>query len=250
MQPRKGIGRRAVIAAGLGALAACTPVPDAPRAPRTRTPGPARTPAPTGRQAERWGGELLDAARSGDAREAARLSELGADIEVQDGEGRSPLMVAVLEDHVAVAAVLVERGADPDARDGLGDTPWVNCGVTGSVGMMRALLPAGPDLEIPNRRGGSPLHPASERGHADYVREVLAATDIETVIDRVNYNGWTALLEAVALGDGGGPHQEIVAHLLDAGADRSSRDRHGRTALEVARRFGYTEIAALLEASA
>lgn len=254
--PHRGIGRRTVIAAAVvgsaaGALAACAPVPDTPpQAPRHRTPAPGRTPSPTAHRIEQWGRELLAAADAGDAEAAARLLDLGADIEARDEEGRSPLMLAVLADRVDAATVLVERGADPDALDGLGDTPWVNCGVTGSVAMMRALLPAGPDLEIPNRRGGSPLHPASERGHADYVREVLAATEIEAVIDRVNYNGWTALLEAVALGDGGEPHQEIVAHLLDAGADTTISDRYGRTALETARQRGYNEIAALLEAAA
>ncbi|WP_442904749.1 ankyrin repeat domain-containing protein [Glycomyces sp. MUSA5-2] len=189
---------------------------------------------------------MLAAADAGDADEAARLLGLGAEVEVRDEEGRGPLMLAALADRVEAARVLVAHGADPDARDDLGDTPWVTCGVTGSVAMMRAILPAAPDLEVPNRRGGSPLHPAAERGHADYVREVLAATDIAAVVDRVNYNGWTALLEAVALGDGGEPHQEIVALLLDAGADAAIRDRNGRTALDHARDRGYEVIADLL----
>ncbi|WP_425556167.1 ankyrin repeat domain-containing protein [Glycomyces endophyticus] len=196
---------------------------------------------------EAWNRDLLAAAGAGDAAAVVRLLGLGASVEARDGEGRGPLMLAALADRVEAARVLVERGADPDARDGLGDTPWVTCGVTGSVAMMTAILPAGPDLAVPNRRGGSPLHPAAERGHADYVREVLAATDIESVIDRVNYNGWTALLEAVALGDGGAPHREIVAALLDAGADAAVRDRNGRTALEHARSRGHREIADLLD---
>lgn len=249
MRPRKGIGRRAVMAAALGAVAACAPVPEAqetPSSPRYGAPEPGRTSAPSERGIEQWSGELLAAAGSGNAEEAARLLGLGADVEVRDEEGRSPLMLAVLGDHAAVAEVLVERGADPDALDDAGDTPWVNCGVTGSVAMMQALLPAGPDLAIPNRRGGSPLHPASERGHVDYVWEVLAATDIEAVIDRVNYNGWTAMLEAVALGDGSEPYQEIVALLLEAGADTTIRDRHGRTAYEHARDRGYQVIEELL----
>ncbi|GAA2272126.1 hypothetical protein GCM10009853_027300 [Glycomyces scopariae] len=253
MQARKGIGRRAALAAGLGLLAACAPVPEprhrvqeGPR-PGADGPGPGMVEGTVEGTVEEWNGSLLAAAGAGDAEEAARLLGLGAQVEVRDGEGRSPLMLAALADRVAAARVLVSWGADPDALDDLGDTPWVTCGVTGSVAMMEALLPAGPDLSVPNRRGGSPLHPAAERGHADYVREVLAATGIETVIDRVNYNGWTALLEAVALGDGGGPYQEVVALLLDAGADASIRDRNGRTAIEHARTRGHTVIAELLE---
>ncbi|MEU6249600.1 ankyrin repeat domain-containing protein [Glycomyces sp. NPDC047010] len=245
MKARKGIGRRLVLAAGLGTLAACAPVPE-PRGHRSARETE-RTVQQVPGSVEDWSRELLEAAGAGDADAAARLLGRGAEVDVRDGEGRSPLMLAALADHVAAARVLVEYGADPDARDDLGDTPWVTCGVTGSVAMMHAILDAGPDLEVPNRRGGSPLHPASERGHADYVREVLAATGIAAYIDRVNYNGWTALLEAVALGDGGGPHQEIAALLLDAGADASIRDRNGRTALDHARERGYGVIADLLE---
>ena len=66
-------------------------------------------------------------------------------------------------------------------------------------------------------------------------------------VDHVNDLGWTALLEAVVLGDGGETHQRVVQVLLEAGADRSIRDRDGRTALDHARASGYAEIAALLD---
>lgn len=241
MHARKGIGRRAALTAGLGLLAACAPVP------RPRESKPQGDQArPGGVRPGALDAELLAAAEAGEAAAVAALLDQGADVEARDDEGRSPLMLAALGDRVEVARALVDTNADPDAPDDLGDTPWVTCGVTGSVAMMRVLLPAGPDLAIPNRRGGSPLHPAAERGHVDYVREVLAATDIATEIDRVNFNGWTALLEAVALGDGGEPHQEIVAELLGAGADPDIGDRNGHTALQHARERGYQVIEDLL----
>ena len=66
-------------------------------------------------------------------------------------------------------------------------------------------------------------------------------------VDHVNDLGWTALLEAVILGDGGERHQQIVRILLDAGADRSIGDKDGVTALEHARAKGYAAIARILE---
>ncbi|MFI0409385.1 hypothetical protein [Actinomadura sp. 3N508] len=45
---------------------------------------------------------------------------------------------------------------------------------------------------------------------------MLRTTSIK--VDHVNDLGWTALLEAIILGDGGPNHQQVVAHLLDAGA--------------------------------
>ncbi|MDQ0643642.1 ankyrin repeat domain-containing protein [Microbacterium murale] len=188
--------------------------------------------------------ELLAAAQSGDADAAAIALRAGADLETRDPDlQQTPLMRAVLADRVSVAQLLIAMGADPDAFDYRQDTPWVMTGVTGSVPMLEALLPGGPDLSIPNRRGGTPAHPAAERGHAEYIARV---TQLDIDVNRVNLNGWTALLEAVVFGDGGPAHQEIVRTLLENGADADIRDANGISALEHARDRGYTEIVALL----
>ena len=84
------------------------------------------------------------------------------------------------------------------------------------------------------------------RGHVAMVR-ALVRTDID--VDHVNNLGWTALLEAVILGEGGPPHQEIVRALVAAGADVDLADRDGVTPLAHARERGYAEIARTLEAA-
>lgn len=192
------------------------------------------------------GAALLAAAGSGDADAAALALRAGADLEVRDAEKRTPLLVAVTHDHVDLARLLVAMGASADALDGRHDTPWLVTGVTGSVAMLEALLPAQPDLTIRNRYGGVSIIPASERGHVDYVRRVVS-TGID--VDHVNDLGWTALLEAVILGDGGPRHQEIVRILLEAGADPGLADRNGVTALEHARSKGQDEVVEILEST-
>ncbi|MFF3392950.1 ankyrin repeat domain-containing protein [Streptomyces sp. NPDC002669] len=191
--------------------------------------------------------QLLDAARTGDTDGVRTAIEGGARVDCRDEELRTPLLLAVHGDHVEAARLLVTAGADPDAQDLREESPWLATGVTGSVPMLRTLLPAGPDLKLCNRFGGIALIPASERGHAPYVRELLRATDID--VDHVNRLGWTALLEAVILGDGGRAHQEIVELLLAAGADVDLPDGDGTTALAHAERRGFTEIAARLRGS-
>ncbi|MDQ5841167.1 MAG: ankyrin repeat domain-containing protein [Chloroflexota bacterium] len=195
-------------------------------------------PAPTASAA------LLAAATRGDADAAAIALRQGADLETKDGGGRTPLILAVTHDRVEVARVLVALGADPDAQDAQQDSAWLVTGVTGSVAMLEALLPANPDLTLRNRFGGVSVIPASERGHVDYVRRVVK-TGIN--VNHVNNPGWTALLEAVILGDGSAPYQQIVQILLDAGARPDLADRDGVTALQHARSSGQTKIAQLLE---
>jgi len=186
---------------------------------------------------------LLAAAQRGDATAAALAVRAGANLETRDQRGRTPLLLAVTEERLAVARLLVHLGANPDALDDQHDTPWLVTGVTGSVDMLEVLLPAGPDLKIRNRFGGTSLIPASERGHVAYVRRVVR-TDIE--INHMNNLGWTALLEAVILGDGSRRYQQIVSTLLDAGADPKIADRQGVTALQHAEQRGQRAVARIL----
>ncbi|MEU9254361.1 ankyrin repeat domain-containing protein [Streptomyces sp. NPDC048270] len=190
--------------------------------------------------------DLLAAVRDDDADAVRAALADGADVEARDEHRRTPLLIAALGDHVAAAVALVAAGADPDAQDDREDSPWLVTGVTGSVRMMRALLPAGPDLTLRNRFGGSCLIPAAERGHVDYVRALLRETDVD--VDHVNRLGWTALLEAVILGDGGHAHEEVVELLITAGATPHLPDGEGVTALEHAERRGFAGIAGLLRA--
>lgn len=186
---------------------------------------------------------LLQAAEVGDANAVAIALRAGANIEARDAHDRTALLLAATYDRVPVANVLVAMGASPNALDDRHDTPWLVTGVTGSVAMLEALLPANPDLKIRNRFGGLSPIPASERGHIDYVRRVVL-TGVD--LNHVNDLGWTALLEAVILGDGGPNHQEVVQILLAAGADRDIADRAGVSALQHAEQRGQNEVARLL----
>jgi ankyrin repeat protein len=187
--------------------------------------------------------ELLEAAAVGDPERAAAALQRGADVEARDDHERTALLLAATHDHVGVAQVLIANGADPDALDDRHDTPWLVTGVTGSVGMLEALLPANPDLTIRNRFGGISVIPASHRGHVEYVRRVVQ-TDID--INHINDPGWTALLEAVILGDGSERYRQIVQILLVAGADPTIADLEGVTPLEHARAKGHEAIVLIL----
>ncbi len=195
---------------------------------------------------DRAAATLLGAAESGDANRVAAALAAGAPLESRDDHRRTALLLASLHDRVDVARLLVTLGADADAQDDRQDSAWLVTGVTGSVAMLETLLPAGPDLRLRNRFGGISVIPASERGHVDYVRRVVT-TGID--VNHVNDLGWTALLEAIILGKGTEPWQQIVRILLAAGADPSVADRDGVTPLQHATNRGYDEIAAILRAA-
>jgi len=200
----------------------------------------------TAEQKGRLNAQLLQAAGNGALAQVQALLKAGASADATDGSGRTALTWAAKGDHVAVARALIAAGADPDPQDDQRNNALLVTGETGSVAMLREVLKARPNLTRTNRYGGTALIPAADRGHLPYVRELLATTKIN--VNHVNNLGWTALLEAVILGDGGPAHTEIVRELLSHGADRNLADKGGMTPLQHARQRGYRAMVNLLEA--
>lgn len=188
--------------------------------------------------------ELLTAVRRGDAPAVRRLLSARASPDAHDARGRTALTMAALGDQPAVAEVVVAAGANPDPQDDQRNNALLVTGETGSVAMLRVVLRAHPELTRTNRFGGTALIPAADRRHLAYVRELLTTTAIN--VNHVNTLGWTALLEAVILGDGAPVHTEIVRELLAHGTDCTLANREGVTALQHARQRGYTAMVRVL----
>ena len=156
-------------------------------------------------------------------------------------------MAATLARQTEAVRALLDAGADVDIRDDRLDNPFLYAGAEGLLDILRLANEAGADPALTNRFGGIALIPASERGHVEVVRYLLDESDVD--VDHVNNLGWTALLEAVILADGGPAHQAIVRMLLDAGADPELADGDGVTPLAHARSRGQDAVAAILVAA-
>ncbi len=187
---------------------------------------------------------LPNTVRAGDLAQV-RLLAGKADLAARDTQGRTALLLATHADHVEIARVLIEAGADVNAKDGLKDTPFLYAGAEGRDEILKLILATGKaKLDDTNRYGGIALIPAAHHGHPTTVAILLEAG---LDVDHVNNLGWTALLEAVILGDGGPIYQEIVGLLVDAGAQQIP-DGEGVTPLEHAKRRGFDAIAARIAA--
>jgi len=190
---------------------------------------------------------LHAAATAGDLTRIRTLLGSGADIDARDEQGRTPVMAATAARQADAVRVLLDAGADVDIRDDRLDNPFLYAGAEGLLDILRLANEAGADPAITNRFGGVALIPAAERGHVDVVRYLLTESDVD--VDHVNNLGWTALLEAILLSDGGPAHQEIVRLLIEHDADVDLADGDGVTPLAHARARGHDAIAALLEAA-
>lgn len=143
---------------------------------------------------------------------------------------------------------LVEQGADVNAKDTSQESAYLIA--TSEIGddprLLEVTLAGGADVAAKDRFNGTGLIRAAERGYARIVRRLLR-TDID--VDHVNRLGWTALLEAIVLGEGGRPHVATVRALVAAGADVNLADGDGVTPLTHARERGQREIVAILRAA-
>jgi ankyrin repeat protein len=190
--------------------------------------------------------DLVLAAERGDLSALERLLEEGASVEDRDDSGRTALVAAAYENHLEVARKLIEAGADVNVKDDTEQSAYLIS--TSEVGddprLLRLTLGNGADVESLDSYNGTGLIRASERSYAEIVKELLK-TDID--VDHVNNLEWTALLEAIILGDGGSQHTEVVRLLVDSGADVNLADGDGVTPLEHARKSDYKEIVQILE---
>ena len=193
-------------------------------------------------------GRLLEAARTGAADEVRSLLERGADVEARDQNGATALVAAAYGNHVEVARVLIEAGADVNRKDETEQSAFLIA--TSEVGddprLLELTLANGADVNAKDSYNGTGLIRAAERGHAAIIERLLERP-IE--VDHVNRLGWTALLEAIILGEGGGRHTEVVRRLVAAGADVDLADGGGVTPLAHARRQGFSKIVQILEAA-
>ena len=190
---------------------------------------------------------LHAAAHRGDLPAIQRLAANKAALEARDGAARTALHVATFaRQHQAVQALL-HGGADHAAfEQGRYDAVTI-AAVADDEDTLRVLLAGGASAKLTTSRyDGTALIAAAHLGHDGVVRQLIKAG---APLDHVNNLHWTALIEAIVLGDGGARHQATLKALLDAGASTQLPDRSGATPLQLARARGYSAMVQMLLAA-
>jgi ankyrin repeat protein len=198
---------------------------------------------PTSAELAGYGG-LHAAAASGAADEIVRMAGSGADLDARDANGRTPLHVDAFEGRTEAARALILAGADTDLLDNQRYDAVTVAAVRNDLPMLRVLLGMGASAAlVTSVYDGTALIAAAHLGHSEVVRELIAAG---APLDHVNNLGWTALMEAVLLGDGGARHTAVVRALVEAGASADIPDRSGRKPLDHARARGFVAMEEIL----
>lgn len=208
-------------------------------------PARAQTP-PSAAEIAAYQGLHLLAAR-GDVAAMRQALAAGTKPNVTDAHQRSPLHVAAHFGHGEIARILLEAGADPRALDAQKYDILTIAAVRNDLAFVHLALQSGADAKlITSPYQGTALIAAAHLGHGPVVRELIRAG---APLDHINNLGWTALFEAIVLGDGGARHTQCVKTLLEAGANPNLPDATGRSPLALAGARGYGEMARLIAAA-
>jgi uncharacterized protein len=213
--------RSVAVLTAVVALAACSaedpatsdpspqPIPPAastnPPTPKSTKEKPA--PRPGEEQQARLNQQLIAAAWDNDLRRARSLIARGANVNAKDNTVQSAYLISTSEGYLELLDLTLKNGADVDSKDSFNGT-----------GLIRA----------------------ADRGHADIAGRLVQA---DVNINHINNLGWTALHEAIILGDGSGRYVDTVRVLVAAGADlRLPSQRDKISPMEHATAKGHNEI--------
>ena len=202
---------------------------------------------------------LHAAAEGGNTSIVKSMLSCGIDIDSKDDESSAtPLIIAVMENHVEVVKYLLQKGADisltteynkrnalhiasqegsvaviemllsydlrPDSRDGEGNTPLACAAACGQIEAVNCLLKHGADPLLKGQDGRNLLHFAAQSGNVIIIETMLSkGLDIDS---RGETLGFTPLMVCIKFGQ-----LEAAKYLLEKGADESLKTTPGRISL-------------------
>jgi len=135
------------------------------------------------------------------------LIESGADINIRDIDGSTPLHIATNSSNIDIVKYLILSGADINQVDNYGRTPLYNATIQSNIDMIKYLVESGANIDACNANGFTSLH--------------LAAIVTQNL--------------------------DIVEYLLDSGIDKEYRNIYADTAADTATEFDHGDIAEFIK---
>jgi hypothetical protein len=141
--------------------------------------------------------EFWDAVQSGNIDSVTAYIDQGVDVNVQDQDGVTAIIIAAINNDYKIIELLLEHGADVNIKTNDGATALSFAAMEGSELAAEKLIEHGANLnEQENSKGDTPIMLAIKESHSEIVK-LLYKQDIDLQIK--NNEGNTAIEMAIAL---------------------------------------------------
>jgi serine/threonine-protein phosphatase 6 regulatory ankyrin repeat subunit B len=179
------------------------------------------------------------AINSNNLEKVKELIAQGADVNVRDSRGNTPLIQAIIQRKLLFVEILVSGGADVNAKDEDGQTPLHLAVLAGRKDIVELLIAKGADVNVKsNTWDTTPLIAALRSGHEDIAQMLIVKGADVNGRGRGDYTP----LHCAAMNRAGMTGSiEIMKLLLAGGADIEARQEHDATPLACATYDGNTE---------
>lgn len=182
---------------------------------------------------------IHDAALHGDFSAVKRELHNGVDVDLQDNEGRTALILSAYCDHIKIAKYLLRKHADVNHADINGETALMQAmrNKRGNLEIVKLLIAQHADVNHADNNGETALMWAASWGHTGIVK-ILITHGAE--VNCAANDGNTALIYAAEDG-----YKKTIKRLLAYGADANHMNTEGKTAFMLAEE--YPEIVQLIQ---
>lgn len=182
---------------------------------------------------------LIVAIRNRNYKAVEVLCVCGADANVRNRKGVTPIAAASHQGIVDIMQVLLRHGALVNAVNASGSTPLIQAAHFGHYDAVSLLLANGANPDFANMKGTTSLMRSAQEGHT-LICKALLETKLVNVNDK-NHEGMNALMLASQRG-----HGDTVRILVEHGAAIDERTSQGSTALMLACKRGHEEVVKVL----
>ena len=185
---------------------------------------------------------FFQAAKNNDESTIVGLTLRSFDLNIVDERGETALLIAVRNGSTQVVDFLLRQpSVKVEARNPNGESPLMLAALQGDLTTARKLIQRKAEV---NKTQWTPLHYACSNAQPSSEALVRLLLEHHAYIDAESPNKTTPLMMAARYG-----HGDLVALLLEEGADPTLRNEQGLTAVDFARQVGRDEQAALIAAA-
>ncbi len=170
---------------------------------------------------------LITAAKEGSLESLKEQLKNNIDIDQTDAEGNTALMLALANEHSDLAKLILGSNPNINLKNKDGQSALFIALINEQPDLALTLVKKGASLSSINGDGDSALQVATTANANEVMKLVIKKKS--SLVNKLTKNGVSPLMEAARFGSMG-----TISILLNAGADKKTKNKNGKTALDIA----------------